>query len=178
MDTPWMTALFGMLGSVLGVLSTVAMSWITQKSLHQHELLREEVRKRETLYGEFIGECARLLVDAFQHTLENFETLLPVYALLNRIRLCASHEVVAAAEDVLGRITDQYFSVNRSLEELRELAHSAEADPLEAFGEACRAEFKTLAEHNAKPLTRELRIRHPLDLLRRAPIADRTPTLP
>ena len=178
MDTPWMTALFGMLGSVLGVLSTVAMSWITQKSLHQHELLREEVRKRETLYGEFIGECARLLVDAFQHTLENFETVLPAYALLNRIRLCASPGVLTAAEDLIGRITDQYFSVNRSVEELRELAHSADADPLKAFGEACRAEFKTLAERNSKPLTRKFRIRHSLDLLRRTPISDRTPTLP
>jgi hypothetical protein len=154
------------------------MSWITQKSLHQHELRREEIRKREALYGEFIGECARLLVDAFQHTLENFETLLPAYALLNRVRLCASHEVLAAAEDILGRITDQYFSVNRSVQELRELAHSADADPLKAFGEACRAEFKTLGEHNSKPLTRRLRRRHPSDLLRRAPIADRTPTLP
>ena len=178
MDTPWMTALFGMVGSVVGVLATVTMSWITQKSLNQHELLREEVRKRETLYGEFIAECARLLVDAFQHTLENFETLLPAYALLNRIRLCASHEVLTAAEDILGRITDQYFAVNRSLQELRELAHSAEADPLKAFGEACRVEFKTLAGHTSKPPTRKLRIGRFLDLLARAPISDQTPTFP
>src|SRR5688572_21646466 len=85
MDTPWITALSGVVGSVLGILATVAMSWITQRTLNQHELLREEVHKRQTLYGEFIGECARLLVDAFQHTLENFETVLPAYALLNRI---------------------------------------------------------------------------------------------
>jgi len=62
--------------------------------------------------------------------------------------------------------------------ELRELAHSAESDPLKAFGEACRAEFKTLGEHNSKPLTRQPRIRRSLDGLRRAPISDRTPTLP
>lgn len=178
MDTPGITALSGMVGSVLGVLATVAMSWITQKTHNQHELRREEIHKRQALYGEFIGECARLLVDAFQHTLENFETLLPAYALLNRIRLCASHEVLAAAEDIVGRIMDQYFSVNRSVQELRALAHSAESDPLKAFGEACRAEFKTLGEHNSKPLTRQPRIRSSLDVLRRAPISDRTPTLP
>ena len=163
MDTPGITALSGMVGSVLGVLATVAMAWITQKTHNQHELLREEIHKRQALYGEFIGECARLLVDAFQHTLENSETLLPAYALLNRIRLCASHEVLAAAEDVVGRITDQYFSVNRSVQELRELAHSAEADPLKAFGEACRAEFKTLGEHTSKPATRQPRMRPSLD---------------
>jgi hypothetical protein len=66
--------------------------------------------KRETLYGEFIGECSRLLVDALTHTLEKPETLLPGYALLNRIRLCASPAVLAEGERLLRRITDQYFS--------------------------------------------------------------------
>ena len=66
-----------------------------------------------------------MLVDAFQHTLEKPETLLPAYALLNRIRLCASNDVLAAAERLLDRITDQYFSANLSVQELRELPRSA-----------------------------------------------------
>jgi hypothetical protein len=52
------------------------------------------MNKRETLYSEFIGECSRLLVDALTHTLEKPETLLSGYALLNRIRLCASPAVL------------------------------------------------------------------------------------
>ena len=139
MDMPWVT-----LGTVMGVAATVAIAWINQKTLNQRELLREEIRTRETLYGEFIGECARLLVDAFQHTLEKPETLLPAYALLNRIRMSASHEVLAAAERLLGRITDQYFSSNLSPQDLYELARSAEPDPLKEFGEACRAELKSI----------------------------------
>jgi hypothetical protein len=69
MSTPLVTALSGMVGSIVGVSATIAMAWIKQKTVDERELLREEIRKRETLYGEFIGECARLLVDAFQHTL-------------------------------------------------------------------------------------------------------------
>ena len=66
MDMPWVTV-----GTVIGVAATVAIAWINQKTLNQRELLREEIRTRETLYGEFVGECARLLVDAFQQRSRN-----------------------------------------------------------------------------------------------------------
>jgi hypothetical protein len=98
------------------------------------------MRMRQELYGEFIVECARLQVDAFQHSLEKPETFVPVYGLLNRIRLCASQPVLNEAEQLVTRITDQYFSRNLSVEELHQLTRSGEGDALKAFGEACRAE--------------------------------------
>ena len=104
MEIPWVAV-----GTVVGVGATVAIAWINQKTLNRRELLREEIRSREALYGEFISECARLLVDAFQNSIEKPETLLPAYALLNRVRLYASREVLAAGEKLLGRITDQYL---------------------------------------------------------------------
>ena len=160
----------------MGVSATVAIAWINQKTLNQRELLREEIRTREALYGEFIGECARLLVDAFQHTLERPETLLPAYALLNRIRMCASHEVLAAADRLLGRITDQYVSSNLSAQELFQLARSAKTDPLKEFGEACRAELKGI---RAALSTKRPRPPWPMSSLRprRSPISHQTPTL-
>ena len=102
------------------------------------------MRQREKLYGDFIGECAKLLIDAFTHELEDPEKLLPLYALTNRVRLTASQPVVAEAERLLARITDQYFSRNLTVEEMRQLAHSKDADPLKAFGEACRVELKSI----------------------------------
>jgi hypothetical protein len=140
----WFSILPGILVSVLGVSATVMIAWITQRTLNRRELVREEIRSRETLYGEFISESARLFLDAFQHTLEKPETLLPASALITRIRLCASKDVLAAAERLLGRITEQYFSTNLSLHELRELPRSSEADPLRNFGEACRVELKSI----------------------------------
>ena len=132
------------LGSLVGGSASVATTWMAQKTLNRREVLREELRKREALYGEFIGECAKLFMDAFTHNLEKPEFLLPVFALINRIRLCASREVLAEAERVLSRLTDQYFAKNLTVEELRELAHTEQADPLRDFGEACRAELKSL----------------------------------
>ena len=132
------------MGSLVGGSASVATTWMAQKTMSKRELAREELRKREALYGEFIAECAKLFMDAFTHKLEKPETLLPVFALINRIRLCASRKVLAEAECLLGRLTDQYFATNLTVEELRKLAHSEQADPLRDFGEACRAELKSL----------------------------------
>ena len=144
MDTMFLTAMSGVLGSLVGGSATVATAWITQKKLNRRELIREEIRKREALYGEFIGECARLLMDAFTRTLDKPETLLPIYALLNRVRLVASPPVLRMAEVLLTRITDQYFASNLTVHDLRALARSDQADPLKPFGEVCRAELKAI----------------------------------
>ena len=144
MDTAFLGALSAVLGSLVGGSASVATTWMAQKTLNRREVLREELRKREALYGEFIGECAKLFMDAFTHNLEKPESLLPVFALINRVRLCASREVLAEAERVLTRLTDQYFAKNLTVEELRELTHTEQADPLRDFGEACRAELKSL----------------------------------
>jgi len=144
MDTALLSALSAVLGSLVGGSASVATTWMAQKTLNRREVLREELRKREALYGEFIGECAKLFMDAFTHNLEKPESLLPVFAQINRIRLCASREVLAEAERVLTRLTDQYFAKNLTVEELRELVRIEQADPLRDFGEACRAELKSL----------------------------------
>lgn len=141
MDLSSVGALSGVLGALVGGSASIATAWLTQRSQSQRELVRDEVQKREALYGEFVGECARLLMDAFTHALERPETLLQAYALVNRIRLCASPPVLAEAERLMVRITDQYFDSNRTVEELRRLARSIDADPLRPFGEACRKEI-------------------------------------
>ena len=144
MDSAVVPAMAGVLGSLVGSSAAVATAWVTQTAVSKRDLVQLEMRKRETLYGEFIAECAKLLMDAFTHDLDAPEKLLPVYAMLNRIRLSASQPVLAEAERLLTRITEQYFSTNLTLDELRDLARSEGADPLRAFGEACRAELKSM----------------------------------
>jgi hypothetical protein len=144
MDTNFITAMSGVLGSLVGGSATVATAWITQKTLTRRELNTRDMRQREKLYGEFIAECARLLIDAFTHTLDDPEKLLALYALTNRIRLTASQPVLTEAEHLLSRIADQYMSRNLTVEEMRQLAHAASGDPLRVFGEACRAELRSI----------------------------------
>ena len=145
MDTAIVGAMAGILGSLVGGTTTVATTWVTQRTLSKRELIRAEVDTRQTLYGQFISECSKRLIDSFERTLDNPETLVTAYELLNRIRLCASDAVLAEAERTLNSITEQYFSPNLSIEQLHALVRSsAGADPLRHFGEACRVELKSM----------------------------------
>ena len=144
MDVTIVSAMAGVFGSLVGGSATVATAWITQKTLSKRELIGAKIRQREALYGEFIHECSKLVIDSLAHTLDAPEKLLSVYELLNRIRLSASDAVLAEADHVLRQITEQYFSTNLSVEEMRELVRSGSADPLKSFGEACRVELRSM----------------------------------
>jgi len=144
MDVTWVGAMAGVLGSLVGGSASIGTAWLTQRSQNMREIVRDEMQKRETLYGEFVGECAKLLMDAFTHTLEKPETMLRAYALVNRIRLCATPAVLTEAERLMLRITEQYFANNLNVEELWRVARSASADPMRTFGEACRTELQTM----------------------------------
>ncbi len=144
-DASIVSGLAAVFGSLAGGLATITTAWVTQRTHSKRELIRAEISKRETLYGEFICECSRLLMDSLVHTMDKPEPLLPAYALSNRIRLSASDAVLAEAEKILKRITEQFFKPNLSLEQLRELVQAgSDADPLKPFGDLCRAELKSM----------------------------------
>ena len=144
MDANIVSAMAAVFGSLVGGATTVATAWVIQKNLNKREELSAEIRKREILYGEFISECSKLVLDSFVRTLDKPEMLLSIYALINRIRLTASDAVLAEAERMLVRITEQYFSANLSAEELRVRYRSPTGDPLKAFGDACRFELRSM----------------------------------
>lgn len=145
MEANFVTAMAAVLGSLVGGSATVATAWLTQSTANKRELVQLEFRYRETLYGEFITECSKLLIDAMARTLESPEKLMNAYALLNRVRLSASPAVLREGEALLRRVTEQYFARNLTVEEMREITRSEDADPLKAFGEACREEFASLS---------------------------------
>jgi len=148
-----MSAMAAVLGSLVGGSATIATTWITQRTSTRRELIRQELHKRENLYGEFISECSKLAIDSLAHGIEKPEKLWSAFALLNRIRLSASAEVVAEAEAVLKHIAEQYFSPNVSLDEFRTIALSRAGDPLKSLGEACRIELESILPSRLSPRT-------------------------
>ena len=64
MDTTIVTALAGIAGSLCGGSASVATAWVTHKSRAKREVLRAAVNKREALYGEFINECSKHVMDS------------------------------------------------------------------------------------------------------------------
>ena len=137
-------ALAAVLGSLAGGSATVAAGWVTQRTQGRRELIQADIREREQLYSDFIGECSRLLIDALDHPFEEPQKLGKAHELLNRIRLSASDAVLAEAERIVRRIADQYFAPNLTPEQMRALFDAEGSDPLRRFCEACRAELKAL----------------------------------
>lgn len=139
-----MSALSAVLGSVVGGSASIVTTLINQNTQSRREILQAEIKQREILYADFISACCKLAIDSYQHSLESMETILPAFELLNRIRLFSSDEVLAAAEQTLQKVFDQYYSRNITPEQLYELGRSGKGDIVRSFSEACRQELKVL----------------------------------
>ena len=144
METSVITALAGIFGSLTGGAASVATAWVAQRARNKRELLRSERSKREALYGEFINECSSRIMDSLERSLDKPDTLLTLYAILNRIRLRASAPVLAQATELVKLIIDQYYAPSITVEEFHERVSKDGTDPLRAFSEACRKELRSL----------------------------------
>ncbi len=142
MEANLITALAGVLGSVSGASAAIATTWISQKSQTVRERSKWEMRKRETLYGDFITETSQRLANAFDYSLDSPETLVKFGAILGRIRLVSSDAVLTAAEECFDRIVELYAKPNRTMAELVTTLHSGEFEVLEHFSDACRIELR------------------------------------
>jgi OsmC subfamily peroxiredoxin len=102
-----------------------------------------KIAAREALYSDFIVESARLLVDALEHNCSDPQKLIPVYALLSRIRLSSSSRVLETAEEVMNNILANYSQPNITAEEIQSRAGRGK-DPLRTFSDTCRIELESL----------------------------------
>jgi hypothetical protein len=137
---PAMAALFG---SLVGALGSSVSSWITQRHADRRDLLARRIFYRVQLYSDFITESTRVLVDALENNFQNPDKLIPAFALLSRIRLTASEDVLASAELLVKNIVKYYGEPNLTPEEIRSRALNGN-DPLRRFSETCRAELDSL----------------------------------
>src|SRR5215468_1744347 len=108
MNSVMITALAAISGSLVGAFGSAIGTWITARHQDRRNLLGNTIARREGLYSDFIGESARLVVDAMQHNASDVQRLLPVYALLSRIRLSSSEPVLREAEQVIRHIVSTY----------------------------------------------------------------------
>jgi hypothetical protein len=145
MDASIITAVAALTGSLVGGLTTFATSWFTHRYQATRERTAKEIAKRETLYGDFINEATRVGIDAIQRDIDSLSELTQLLALINRIRLTSSDEVLATAEAVLIEIGELYIGGNKTPREVFEEARkqgNPTPDPLRAFSEACRRELQ------------------------------------
>ena len=94
--------------------------------------------------SRIISESAHAMADAIQHNLQDPNNLTPAYALLSRMRLSSSTDVLASAERVIQHIISTYSEPNLTPEEIQSRAAKREEDPLREFSDICRAELKAM----------------------------------
>ena len=137
-------ALAAVLGSLAGGSATVAAGWVTQRTQGRRELIQADIRKRGQVCAASSASARGFSSTGWYHTFEEPQKLAKAYELLNCIRLLASDAVLAEAERVVRRMTEQYFEPNLSREQIRALLKAEGGDPMRPFGEACRAELKAM----------------------------------
>jgi hypothetical protein len=140
--SPAMAALFG---SLVGALGSSVSTWITQRHADRRDLIARRIFYRVQLYSDFISESTRVLVDALENNFRDPDKIIPAYALLSRIRLTSSENVLASAEELVKNIVKDYGEPNLTPEEIRSRALSGN-DPLKRFSETCRAELDSLRD--------------------------------
>jgi hypothetical protein len=130
-------------GSLIGALSSMVSTWIVQRHRERRELVAQKTTHLEQLYSDFINESARLVVDAAQHSLDEPSKLVSIYALISRIRLRSSPEVIESGERLIATILKAYFDPKLAPEEIQSAA-TKHNDHLQEFSNVCRRELESV----------------------------------
>ena len=99
------------------------------------------------MFGRFLDEAAKVYSDAMQNKRDDMTALVGIYALVNRMRLMSSPQVVEAAETVARIIVDAYLAPNITMAEMRADWIDRHVDPLRDFSEACRQELQAFRRY-------------------------------
>ncbi len=142
-DAASISALAVLGGSLVGALGSTLNSWIAQRNQNRRDLTARNIFHREQLYSDFIREAAQAMAEAMQHAFRDSGRLTASYALLSRMRLSSSMEVVESAERVISAILETYAQPNLTPEEFQAWARERN-DPLRSFSEICRLELQSL----------------------------------
>jgi hypothetical protein len=151
-NSAYFSAFFGLLGATIGGLTSITTAWLTQRTERRENYRHAEKAKRETLYGDFISEASRLYGDALSHEKDDVTSLVQLYAIIGKLRLFASRDVLVAAETAMDAITATYLAPNRNLRELQVLAHEGGMNFLLEFGEACRRDLEMDIAAPSRPI--------------------------
>jgi hypothetical protein len=144
MDAAYFSGLAALAGSVIGGLTSLGATWLTQHSQLGAQRSARNFERRETLYKDFINEASRLCVDAFEHDRTELSNLVKLFAMISQMRVVSAPGVVEDADRVARLIMETYVAPNKAFGDLESTLESDMVDPLRRFSEACREELQRL----------------------------------
>ena len=142
MDQAYISALAALAGSLIGGLTSLTTTWLTQRAQFRAQRWGQDLGRREELYKRFIEEASMLYADAYEHDKADVSKFVNLYALISRMRIVSSPQIVEHADSVARVIIETYLSPNRSLRDLREFVADQSLNPLREFSNACRDELE------------------------------------
>src|SRR5271166_3196731 len=137
MDSGYVSALAALAGSVIGGMTSLAASWLSQHTQVRAQQIASDKTRLQTLYADFIEKASKGYADALVTQLADATQaakLVRIYALESSVR--------AAGEKVMRMIVETYLEPNKTISELRNMLLGEGMDPLQEFSEACREELQ------------------------------------
>ena len=140
METAYISAFAALGGSIVGALTSFVTTWLTLNSQERANRAARETTRRESLYGQFIEEAAKLYTDALMSQPEDAKKFIGLYALTSKLRLFASPEVLTKAEQLIVQILEIYEDPKKDFQWAKSSQDPRNMDILRAFSEACRSD--------------------------------------
>jgi hypothetical protein len=141
MNPAYISALSALSGSAIGALASLATTWLTQHHQDERRQRAQENVRRERVFVEFIDLSSKAFVDALQRTsIQDPSHIVPLYATMGKLRLFASDRTIEAAERVMDRIIETYYSPQLNTQKKPDV--DGKSDILREFAERCRAELR------------------------------------
>jgi hypothetical protein len=140
MDMLYIPAVASFSGSASGTLASIVTGWLTRRRRDRARIASRTLSQREELYKSFIDEASRLYADALVSDKSEISKLVDLFALIGRMKILSSDEVIEAAEKAGRLIVDTYLSPKREFDDLPELLNGM--DPFRGFSNACRRELQ------------------------------------
>ena len=142
-------AVAALTGSIVGACGSVAATFVGQRIQFRRTRLAAEMDEHEELYGRFVEKAVPLFVDAIERSEIDPGKLMRLYAIVARIRLTSSEEVLRAAEDVGKQLIEAYEKPpeNTIAVLARYVKGDHSLDPLREFTEACRHERSRVVQN-------------------------------
>lgn len=138
MDSSYVSALAALSGSIIGGLTSLGASWLSQNAQARIQQILQAKNQRQKLYKSFIEEASKLYANALMSDKAEITDFVGLYTLVSRMRVVSPLRVVESADQVIRKIIDIHFSPNKTLSDLHEAMKGNEVDLLRNFSEACR----------------------------------------
>lgn len=147
MDAASISAFAALLGSVVGGVTSLGATWLSQNKQARSQQLVDYRTRRQQLYQTFIEDASRLYAQALTSDESGNKVdigdLVGLYAMVARMRVLSTPAVERHADAVVGAIIDMVFEPTKSLRDLRQIVDSKRIDPFREFADACRSDLRS-----------------------------------